>query len=61
MLLSQRRHIGPVVIDMCDTMSFKNLLLLRPNQTGIANLNGVAEVFRELAKLPEQSEEEALL
>lgn len=49
-LLDQRRHVGPMIIDMGHTMRFEHLLIFRSNQAGIANLNGIAKVFRELTK-----------
>lgn len=33
-----------------DGTDFKHLLVLRPNQSGVANLDGVAKVLGQLAK-----------
>ena len=39
-----------MIIDVTYAVSLKDLTVVRTKQTGIANLDGVLEVFRELAE-----------
>lgn len=51
MRVSQRRHVGPMIVDMGHSMDLEHLAVVRTQQTHVvSDLGGIAKVLWELAQ-----------
>lgn len=60
MLLRERGHVGPVIVDVCNPVGHQNFVVLSTYETRVPYLGRITEIFRKLTEESVQSRTELL-